>query len=204
VIAALRISDLEFATPAGRYRISLEIEAGQSVVACAEPPVGRALARTVVGLAEPLSGEIRVGLRPVTTEAPAGRQMGYVPAGGALLPHLTIQQNIEYALRRRDFVHEVSEDWVKTVIDRLELVGTSRLLPHLLSDAQRLRVALARAAASRPEILVIDLPEYADGTDQLTDLLDRVTPANSPGIATLVCSPDPGQLRAVTPLAVQA
>ncbi len=173
------------------------------VAAVADAEAGRALARAVAGLVKPRSGRIHVGTRDVTALPPARRQIGYVPAGGALLPHLTVRRNIEYGLRRQEFVVDVSEAWVAAVIERLELAAVLDLRPHQLSDAQRLRVALARAAAGLAEVLVLDLPSLAGAAERLRDLVPLVAPPDSAGVAVLVCTADPDLLaevpRQVTP-----
>jgi 2-aminoethylphosphonate transport system ATP-binding protein len=174
--------------------VTAQVAAGSLVAVVAPPLIGTALARVVAGLVAPVSGRIQVGNRDVTALPPARRQIGYVPAGGALLPHLTVRENIEYGQLKRERVHAVANDWVTMVIERLELGPTLNLLPHLLSDPHRFRVAVARAVACLPEVLVIDLPSTAGGTDQLTDLLPRVSPPFAPGVATLVCSADPAVL----------
>ncbi len=171
--------------------VTVHIAAGQSLAAVATPEHGNAVARVVVGLAAPVAGEVHVGERDVTELPPARRQIGYVPAGGALLPHLTIRQNIRYGQVRRERVHEVADAWVTTIIERLELAPTLDMRPHQLSEARRFRAALARAAAWLPEALVIDLPGATDRADRLSDLIARVSPPASPGIAVLVCTREP-------------
>jgi ABC-type Fe3+/spermidine/putrescine transport system ATPase subunit len=197
VIEALRLDELVFAAAATVLTASLRVGAGELVAVVAAPEAGTALARVVSGLARPVSGRIYVGERDVTDLPPARRQIGYVPAGGALLPHLTVRRNIEYGLRRREIVHDVTQDWLSKVIERLELAPTLDLRPHHLSESQRLRAAIARAAASLPEVLVVDLPQPAGAADRLSDLVARVSPPAAPGVAVLVCSADPAVLREI-------
>jgi ABC-type sulfate/molybdate transport systems ATPase subunit len=189
VRATLRLCEL-VAVP-GTGPVTLSVAAGRMAVLVAPPRVGTAVARVVAGLAAPVTGSVRVGDQDVTDLPPPRRRIGYVPAGAALLPQLTVRRNIEYGQRKRERVHEVADDWTATVIEQLELAPTLALLPHLLSDAQRFRVALARAAACLPEVLVIDLPGGAAGAGRLTDLVPRLSPPGAPGIAVLVCSADP-------------
>jgi ABC-type sulfate/molybdate transport systems ATPase subunit len=201
VIEALRLHQLTVAAPQGPVRVSIHVPAATLGAVVAPARTGRAVARVVAGLATPRSGEIWVGGRDVTDLPPARRQIGYVPAGGALLPQLTVRRNIEYGLRRRELVHDVSRDWVETVIERLELRATLDLRPHHLSEAQRLRVALARAAACLPEVLMLDLPAET-GAEGLSDLVPLVSPSDAPGVAVLVCSANPGVLSGI-PLQVR-
>jgi ABC-type sugar transport system ATPase subunit len=197
VITALRLRQLVFATPAGALKISLQVDATHLVAAVAGPGAGTGLARVVAGLAAPVSGRIQMGERDVTELPPVRRQIGYVPAGGALLPHLTVRQNIEYGLRRRQTVYEVTRDWVSTLVERLELTAALELRPHVLSDSQRLRTAIARAAACLPEALVMDLPRPLGGAERLRDLVPLASPEGAAGVAVLVCSADPAILEEI-------
>ncbi|WP_158554058.1 ATP-binding cassette domain-containing protein [Micromonospora deserti] len=170
--------------------VTLDVAAGATAALAASPRVGTAVARVVAGLAAPVSGRILVGDRDVTDLPPLRRRIGYVPAGGALLPHLTVRRNISYGQRKRERVRDVADDWAATVVDRLELALTLELRPHQLSDAQRFRVAVARAMACLPEVLVVDLPTGVAGGGHLADLVGRLSPPGSPGVAVLVCSAD--------------
>jgi ABC-type sugar transport system ATPase subunit len=169
---------------------SLEVAAGRLVAATAPAADGTTLARVVAGLAAPRSGRIYVGARDVTDLPPPRQQIGYVPAGGGLLPQLTVRGNIEYGLRRRELVRHVAWGWMATVVDRLELGHTLDLHPHRLTAAQRLRVALARAAVCLPEAVVVDLPVAVAGAGHLAELVTRATPPATAGVAVLVCSAD--------------
>ncbi|RLK25693.1 ABC transporter family protein [Micromonospora sp. M71_S20] len=191
-MATLRLCEL-VAVP-GAAAVTLDIAAGATAALVAAPPVGTAVARVVSGLAAPVAGRVLVGDREVTALPPPHRRIAYVPAGGALLPHLTVRRNIAYGQRRRERVREMADAWTATVVDRLELAPTLGLRPHLLSDAQRFRVALARAVVCLPEVLVIDLPTGPTGGGRLTDLVGRLSPPDTPGVAVLVCTADPGAL----------
>ncbi|KAB1160165.1 ATP-binding cassette domain-containing protein [Micromonospora sp. AMSO12t] len=191
-MATLRLCEL-VAVP-GATAVTLDVAAGATAALAAAPPIGTAVARVVSGLAPPVAGRVLVGNREVTTLAPPQRRIAYVPAGGALLPHLSVRRNIAYGQRRRERVRDMADAWTATVVDRLELAPTLELRPHLLSEAQRFRVALARAVACLPEVLVIDLPTGPAGGGRLTDLVGRLSPTNTPGVAVLVCTADPGSL----------
>ncbi|MEU6078331.1 ATP-binding cassette domain-containing protein [Micromonospora sp. NPDC047074] len=199
-MATLRLREL-VAVP-GTTALTLDVPAGASAALVAAPPVGTALARVVSGLAAPVAGRILVDDREVTALPPPHRRIAYVPAGGALLPHLTVRRNITYGQRRRERVRQMADDWTATVVDRLELAPTLELRPHLLSEAQRFRVALARAVVCLPEVLVIDLPTGPAGGGRLTELVGRLAPSHTPGAAVLVCTADPGALADV-PVAVE-
>lgn len=191
VVTSLRLRDLVAVAPAdgGRWRVSASVRAGELVAIQAGPAAGTALARTLVGLVAAAGGSVWLDDHDITAVPPIDRHMGYVPPGGGLLPHLTVRENVEYGLRRRETVRELVQGWVEAVVVQLELGPTLHLRPHLLSDAQRLRVALARAVACLPEVLVLDLPQGAAVRPR--DLLARVESPLVPALSAVVCTDDP-------------
>ena len=153
----------------------------------ADAGAATAVARTVAGLAPPLSGQVLVESRDVTSLPPGRRQIGYVPRGGALLPHLTIRANIEYLVWRQESVHEIVRGWASTLIYQLELGPVLELRPHEVTAQQRMRGALARAVVSLPEVLVFERPDPAV-CGRLDDLLVRIESPVSSAPATVVFS----------------
>src|SRR4051794_9876937 len=163
--------------------VSLPTESGDVVAVRTDAPPATALARTVAGLAPPASGRVLVSGHDVTDRRPGRRQIGYVPAGGGLLPHLTVAQNIEYLMSRHDAVRDLTRTWKFVLTKQLELGPLLPQRPHELSPAQRVRVALARAALPLPEVLVFDLPQ-APGTWSPRALVRRIRLPDTPGSST--------------------
>jgi ABC-type proline/glycine betaine transport system ATPase subunit len=189
VVTILEVDDLVVAVPP-RDRVahlSLPVDRAPLTAVEAEPRVATALARAVVGLAPPISGRVLVGGRDVTDLPPGSRQIGYVPAGGALLPHLTVRRNIEYLLWRRETVRDMIRTWQATLVHQLELGPVLDQRPHEITPQQRIRGAVARAVVSLPEVLVFDLPDAA-ATGPLTDLLARIESPFTSGPSTVVCT----------------
>ena len=84
------------------------------------------------------------------------RHLGYVFQEASLFPHLTVQQNMEYGLRRRPPEHRRV-----SLAQAVELLGLGALtsrMPHTLSGGERQRVAIARALAASPRVLLMDEP----------------------------------------------
>src|SRR5690606_31030934 len=116
--------------------------------------------RAVAGF-EPLrSGEIRLSGRVLSTPGiaiePQERQVGMMFQDYALFPHLNVEENVAFGLRRLDKPIRKAR-----VNEMLELVGLSearKRYPHELSGGQQQRVALARALAPEPELLLLDAP----------------------------------------------
>jgi ABC-type sulfate/molybdate transport systems ATPase subunit len=169
--------------------VSLTTEFGDVVAVRTDAPTATALARTVAGLAPPVSGRVLVSGHDVTDRRPGRRQIGYVPAGGGLLPHLTVAQNIEYLMSRHDAVRDLTRTWKFVLTKQLELGPLLTQRPHELSTAQRVRVALARAALPLPEVLVFDLPQ-APGTWSPRALVRRIRLPDTPGSSTVVFTAD--------------
>jgi ABC-type Fe3+/spermidine/putrescine transport system ATPase subunit len=191
VATILELRDLVVSVPPrrGRTRLSLDPDRAALTAVDADEASATALARTVVGLVKPLSGRVLVGRRDVTDASPGGRQIGYVPAGGALLPHLTVRQNIEYLLWRQETVRDLVRSWESVLIHQLELGPVLDLRPHEITPQQRMRGAVARAVVSLPEVLVFDLPD-GTATGSLRDLLGRVETAATAGPSTVVFTGD--------------
>ena len=128
--------------------------------------------RLIAGFEQPDEGEISIAGRVVSSPSdsipPERRRIGMVFQEGALFPHLTVEQNVGYGLRKE-------QDKAARVSDALDLVGLAGLrarLPHELSGGQQQRVALGRALAPRPNLLLLDEP-FSNLDAKLAEQLQR-------------------------------
>ncbi|MEU6645596.1 ABC transporter ATP-binding protein [Saccharomonospora sp. NPDC046836] len=112
--------------------------------------------RTVAGLEEPTSGEIRLGDKVITHLRPYRRPVNTVFQSYALFPHLTVADNIAFGLRRRG-IRKVAPK-VGEMLELVQLAGFERRKPAQLSGGQQQRVALARALVNEPKVLLLDEP----------------------------------------------
>jgi ABC-type sulfate/molybdate transport systems ATPase subunit len=184
--AILELRDLVVAVPGGgRAAISLPYREVDLTVVTAGPGAATATARTVAGLAPPISGQVLIGNRDVTTLPPGRRQIGYVPRGGALLPHLTVQENIKYLIQQQESVRGLVNKWTIHLIYQLELGPVLDQRPHEITAQQRMRAAVARAVISLPEVLVLERPELSV-CGPLDELLARIASPESGAPATVV------------------
>ena len=116
----------------------------------------------LAGLVRPDAGRIVLGDR-VLFDSAAGidvpsraRRLGYVFQGYALFPHLSVADNLAYGLR--ELARDERRRRVAEVVARLGLAGLEHRHPGQLSGGERQRVALGRALATEPELLLLDEP----------------------------------------------
>jgi ABC-type sugar transport system ATPase subunit len=155
--------------------ISLEIPAGQYGVLMGPTGCGKTtLVEAICGLRPIAAGRILLLDRDVTRLQPAARGVGYVPQDGSLFSLLTVREHLAFAPAVRG--------WTSAAIDaRVEelarLLGIGHLLgrrPNGLSGGEIQRVALGRALAMRPGVLLLDEPLSAlddDTRKEMHDLL---------------------------------
>ena len=116
------------------------------------------LLRTIAGLDEPDTGTITINGRDVTRVPPQKRGIGFVFQHYAAFKHLTVRDNVAFGLKiRRKPKAEVAEK-VDNLLEVVGLAGFQTRYPNQLSGGQRQRMALARALAVDPEVLLLDEP----------------------------------------------
>jgi len=112
--------------------------------------------RMVAGLEEPTKGAISIAGRDISRLKPYKRPVNTVFQSYALFPHLDIEENVAFGLRRRG-VKNVKKQ-VQEMLELVELGGYGKRRPAQLSGGQQQRVALARALINRPQVLLLDEP----------------------------------------------
>ena len=133
--------------------------AGNLTVVYGPPASGKSvLVRVLTGLEQPDSGRIMLRGQDVTHEAPAERNIGYVPQSFALYPHLSVRANIAYPLDLAHVPASESREVVARAAAMLKIEEHLDKKPDQLSGGQKQRVAIARGIAKRTDFFILDDP----------------------------------------------
>src|SRR6516165_3023584 len=139
--------------------LSLEVREGEFMVLVGPSGCGKSTAlRSIAGLEEITSGTISIGERVVNDLPPGDRDIAMVFQNYALYPHMTVRENLAFALKMRKRPRAEIE---KRVGEAAEMLGLSHLLdrkPKQLSGGERQRVAMGRALVRQPRAFLFDEP----------------------------------------------
>jgi multiple sugar transport system ATP-binding protein len=139
--------------------LTLDVADGEFLILVGPSGCGKSTAlRMVAGLERISDGTISIGDRVVNDIPPKDRDIAMVFQNYALYPHMTVEKNLGFGLRRR---HTPREDVRQRVDEMSEMLGLQDLLrrrPGQLSGGQRQRVAMGRALVREPEVFLLDEP----------------------------------------------
>jgi len=142
--------------------ISLHVKPEEYFVLMGATGSGKSLLiKLVCGLARAATGSIAIGGRDVTLLPPRLRSVGYVPQDSCLMPHLSVLRNVTFAL---EVAGESKKNAAVQIGPIVESLGIGELLNRStvnLSGGEKQKVALARALASKPKLLLLDEPVSA-------------------------------------------
>jgi sulfate transport system ATP-binding protein len=116
------------------------------------------LLRTIAGLDQPDTGTVTIDGRDVTRVPPQRRGIGFVFQHYAAFKHMTVRDNVAYGLTIRKRPKAEIKQKVDNLLEVVGLSGFQTRYPNQLSGGQRQRMALARALAVDPQVLLLDEP----------------------------------------------
>src|ERR1700684_2353066 len=139
--------------------VDFEVPAGSLTALLGPSGSGKStLLRAIAGLDQPDSGTVTIGGRDVTRVPPQRRDIGFVFQHYAAFQHLTVRDNVAFGLKIRRRPKAEIADKVSHLLEIVGLSGFQSRYPSQLSGGQRQRMALARALAVDPQVLLLDEP----------------------------------------------
>ena len=160
VVSLDRISKrFQSAGPPAVDDVSLRIEDGEFMVLLGPSGCGKSTTlRMIAGLEAITAGELRIDDRVMNRVPAKDRDIAMVFQSYALYPHMNVQNNLAFGLRRRGVPREEIERRVRAAAVMLGLEPLLDRRPHALSGGQRQRVALGRAIVRDPKVFLFDEP----------------------------------------------
>ena len=139
--------------------VSLEVESGSLTALLGPSGSGKStLLRIVAGLESPDTGTVRLDGQDVTALSPQARGVGFVFQHYAAFKHMTVRKNVAFGLEVRRRPRSEIAERVDELLSLVQLHGLADRYPAQLSGGQRQRMALARALAVEPSVLLLDEP----------------------------------------------
>jgi ABC-type sugar transport system ATPase subunit len=173
---AFVLNDISLAVPGGAYGVLM------GPTGCGKTT----LVEIICGLRRATSGRVLINNIDVTREVPGNRGVGYIPQDGALFPTLTVRQQLGFALRIRCRPRAEIEQRVSELAGHLGITHLLDRQPTGLSGGERQRVALGRALAARPAVLLLDEPLSALDESMRADMRDLLKSVQrEPGVCVL-------------------
>ncbi|WP_122819619.1 ABC transporter ATP-binding protein [Varibaculum vaginae] len=140
-------------------KLNLEIEDGEFLVLVGPSGCGKTTSlRMLAGLEDINSGKIYIGNKDVTNVQPKDRDIAMVFQNYALYPHMTVRQNMGFALKIAKVPQEEIDKRVEQAAETLDLTEYLDRKPKALSGGQRQRVAMGRAIVRKPQVFLMDEP----------------------------------------------
>lgn len=179
--------------------VSLHVDTGRTLAVCGPSGSGKTtLLRAIAGLVPAESGSVEVDGIDVTNTPTHRRSIGFVFQDNQLFPHMNVARNVAYGLRVLGWDAPRVRERVDELLERVQLGDRRDQDVATLSGGEAKRVALARALAPSPRVLLLDEP--FTGLDRalhehLATTVDRVL--RESGTTAILVSHDPADVEAI-------
>jgi putrescine transport system ATP-binding protein len=139
--------------------VSLDIAKGEIFALLGSSGCGKStLLRMLAGFEAPTAGRIVLDGQDMAGLPPYQRPVNMMFQSYALFPHLTVEENIAFGLKRDGLARDKVAERVEAMLKLVQLAKFAKRKPHQLSGGQQQRVALARSLAKQPQMLLLDEP----------------------------------------------
>src|SRR3954447_11681560 len=139
--------------------VSIDVASGSLTALLGPSGSGKStLLRVISGLETPDAGTVSISGKEATALSPQKRGVGFVFQHYAPFTHMTVWENVAFGLKIRRKPKQEVRERVDELLELVQLGGLGRRYPSQLSGGQRQRMALARALAPKPEVLLLDEP----------------------------------------------
>jgi len=157
----IRLDELDTrgGVPPGVCGVTQHVRYGEFFTFLGPPKSGKSdVLRAIAGFLPITRGRVLVDGRDISVVPPRLRGVGYVFQDGALWPHMPVREHVAFGLRQQRLAADEIARRVATVLGRLGLSNVETVKPPELTLEQRRRLALARALAVEPQVLLLDEP----------------------------------------------
>lgn len=185
----------EYENSAVFSNLSLRVEHGEILALLGPSGSGKStLLRIIAGLEVPVAGTVFLDDEDVTQWPAHKRRIGLVFQDGALFPHLSVADNISYGLKMAGAKRASRDDRTKELLRLVRLEGFETRAVNTLSGGEQQRVAVARAIAPEPRVLMLDEPFASLDPDLRLHLADEVREIlHSSGTTAIIVTHDPDE-----------
>ncbi|CAD2073788.1 ABC transporter ATP-binding protein [Phocicoccus pinnipedialis] len=167
--------------------INFSVKSGEAFVIVGPSGSGKStILNLIAGLVKPDFGEVFMGGREITHENSKNRNVSFVFQDFALYPHMTVYNNIAFALKSKRMNKTDIRARVESISHKLQIEKLSNRYPNELSGGQKQRVALARALATEAEIILMDEPLSSLDTDLRFKLHEELKEFHKENNTTLI------------------
>lgn len=177
---------------------SMSVEQGKAVSVAGPSGCGKTtLLRLIAGLEKPDGGEVRLFDSTATGNGvflpPSQRNLGMVFQELALWPHMRVERHLGFVLKTMKLSRGEREQRISQLLNLCKLADRRREFPNNLSTGEKQRLAIMRALATRPRILLLDEP-FSNLDDKLRNEIreEIVRLQNQLGITILIATHDAG------------